>query len=98
MARANSTHQPQRLRDKPRAHVRPQPQRGAATGATTDEPVVLDDLPALIPVTGSELEVIEVYLGTLIDGLLGGAKPASAAKPILSVNPGKPIRASRPRS
>jgi len=72
--------------------------RGPKAGAATDEPIVLDNLPELIPVTGPELEVIETYLGTLIDGLMADATPASPAKPVLAANPGKPIRVSRPRS
>jgi hypothetical protein len=33
------------------------------SGATTDEPIVVDDLPEVLPVTGPELNVIETYLG-----------------------------------
>ena len=32
---------------------------------------VVDDFPAAIPVTPRELDVIEVYLGTLLDDVLG---------------------------
>lgn len=72
--------------------------RGPKVGAATDEPIVLDKLPELIPVTVPELAVIETYLSTLIDRLLADATPASPVKPVLAANPGKPIRASRPRS
>ena len=34
-------------------------------------PDVVDDFPAAIPVTPRELDVIEVYLGTLLDDVLG---------------------------
>jgi hypothetical protein len=66
------------------------------SGATTDEPMVVDDLPAVLPVTRPELEVIETYLGGLIDRLL--ADGGSAATPSPISNPGMPIRGSRPRS
>jgi hypothetical protein len=34
-------------------------------------PDVVDDFPTAIPVTRGELEVIETYLGALLDGALG---------------------------
>jgi hypothetical protein len=41
---------------------------------------VLDDLPEVIPVTGPELDVIETYLGNLIDQfLLDAASDASTS-------------------
>jgi hypothetical protein len=33
---------------------------------------VVDDLPALVPVTQGEIEVIETYLGALVDEALAG--------------------------
>jgi hypothetical protein len=95
VARTKTTQRPRR-QDKPAA---PDPQElGSTAGATTHEPVVVDDLPDVVPVIGRELEVIEVYLGTLIDGLLAEARAASAARPIPIANPGQPIRAARPKS
>jgi len=38
------------------------------------DPEVISDLADMVPVTDCELEVIEIYLGALIDGLLGDAK------------------------
>lgn len=35
------------------------------------DPGVVDDFPAAIPVSQRELEVIETYLGDLLDGALG---------------------------
>jgi hypothetical protein len=66
-------------------------------GAATDEPIVLDDFPEVIPVARPELEVIETYLGGLIDRLLMDAASDRAKAPV-STNSGQPIRASRPRS
>ena len=40
------------------------------TGASPDHPQVIDDFPAVVPVTQRELEVLETYLGALLDGLL----------------------------
>lgn len=97
MARAKNTPHPRRLPDKPRAPDLPQPERGQAAAATTDEPIVVDDLPEMIPVIGPELDVIETYLGNLIDRLLMDAASDTAVTPTLASNPGMPIRASRPR-
>src|SRR5665647_2454825 len=72
-------------------------ERGPTVGAAADEPIVLDDLPEVIPVARPELEVIETYLGGLIDRLLMDAASDRAMAPV-STNSGKPIRASRPRS
>jgi hypothetical protein len=36
-------------------------------------PVVVDDFPALIPVVQRELDIIETYLGVLLDDVLSGA-------------------------
>ena len=79
------------------AHDRPL-ERGPKAGAPTDEPIVLDNLPEVIPVTAPELEVIETYLGNLIDRMLLDAASSGAVTPISMPNPGKPVRASRPRS
>ena len=76
VAMAKSTHQ----RRKPCAPDLAQPEYGPITGGTIDEPSVLDDLPELIPVTGPELDVIETYLGNLIDQfLLDAASDASTS-------------------
>jgi hypothetical protein len=72
--------------------------RGPKAGAATDEPVVLDNLPEVIPVSAPELEVIETYLGNLIDRLLLDAASDRATTQTSTFNPGKPVRASRPRS
>lgn len=93
MARAKSTHQ----RGKPCAPNLAQPEYGPITGGTIAEPSVLDDLPEVIPVTGPELDVIETYLGNLIDRLLMDAASDRAVTPTLASNPGMSIRASRPR-
>lgn len=70
--------------------------RASKAGTATDDPIVLDNLPELIPITRRELEIIETFLGNLIDGLLLDA--ASDVAPVSIPNSGKPIRASRPRS
>jgi hypothetical protein len=72
--------------------------RDAKAGAATDDPIVLDNLPEVIPVTRRELEVIETFLGNLIDGLLLDAASDMAMAPLSIPNPGKPARASRPKS
>lgn len=66
-------------------------------GAGTNDPIVLDNLPVVIPVTRRELEIIETFLGNLIDGLLLEAASDSAVTSSIP-NPGRPIRVSRPRS
>jgi hypothetical protein len=38
----------------------------------TASPLVSDDLPARVPISRAELEVIETYFGSLIDELLDG--------------------------
>ena len=97
-SRAKDTHRPRRLQDEPGAPKLPQPECGSTAGAAADEPGVLDDLPELVPVTGPELDVIEIYLGSLIDGLLTDAGSEGAVTPSSTSNPGTPIRGSRPRS
>lgn len=72
--------------------------RDPKAGAATDDPIVLDNLPVVIPVTRRELEIIETFLGSLIDRLLMDAASDRAMTPLSIPNPGKPIRASRPRS
>ena len=39
-------------------------------GVSPDHPQVIDDFPAVVPVTQRELEVLETYLGSLLDDLL----------------------------
>jgi hypothetical protein len=39
-------------------------------GASPDHPQIIDDFPAVVPVTQRELEVLETYLGSLLDELL----------------------------
>lgn len=70
-----------RLRDKPRALDLLQPECRSTAGPATDEPVVLDDLPERIPVTGPELDVIETYVRNLIDRLLMDAASDRAVTP-----------------
>jgi hypothetical protein len=72
--------------------------RAPKADAATDDPIVLDNLPVVIPVTRRELEIIEIFLGNLIDGMLLEAASDSAMTPLSLPKPGKPIRASRPRS
>ena len=72
--------------------------RAPKAGAATDDPIVFDNLPQMIPVTRRELEIIETFLGNLIDGLLLDAASDRAMTPLSIPNPGKPVRASRPRS
>jgi hypothetical protein len=55
--------------------------RGPKVGAATDESIVLDDLPGVIPVTRRELEIIETFLGKLIDRLLLDALSSSFKRP-----------------
>ena len=99
MTRAKkNTPRARRLRDKPRVPDLPQPARGPMASATTDEATVVDDLSEAAPVTGSELDVIETYLGKLIDRLLVDAASDRAVTPASTSNPGMPIQASRPRS
>jgi len=40
------------------------------SGASPDHPQVIDNFPAVVPVTQRELDVIETYLGSLLDDLL----------------------------
>ena len=53
------------------------------------DPYVCDNFPAIVPVTRGEVEVIETFLGKLIDGLIGGTKPAPGATPKPSNNPNR---------
>jgi hypothetical protein len=99
VARTKTTPRPRRLLDQPRAPDLPQPEHvRTMSGATTDEPIVVDDLPEVLPVTGPELNVIETYLGGLIDRLLTDASSDGAATPSPTSSPGMPIQGSRPRS
>jgi len=41
---------------------------------------VVDDLPALVPVTQREIEVIETYLGALVDEALAGTEDQPKAR------------------
>ena len=69
-----------RLRGEFHAPDLAQPEYGPITGGTIGQPSVLDDLPEVIPVTGPELDVIETYLGNLIDQfLLDAASDASTS-------------------
>jgi hypothetical protein len=43
-------------------------------GVAFDGPHVVDDLPQVIPVAQRELDVIETYLGALLDDALGRTK------------------------
>lgn len=98
MAKARNTARPRQLLNRPRAPDLPQPERVRTKGgATTDEPIVVDCLAKAIPVTAHELDVIETYLGHLIDRLLIDAVSDRTATPS-TFNPGTPIRAPRPRS
>ena len=39
-------------------------------GASRQRPQVVDDFPAAVPVTQRELDVLETYLGSLLDDML----------------------------
>ena len=97
MVRAKGTLRSRKLQGDP-LNTPGHSKRGPKVGAATDEPIVLDDLPGLIPVTRRELEIIETFLGNLIDGLLLDTASDGVMKPISMPNPLKPARASRPRS
>jgi hypothetical protein len=98
VAKARNTARQPMMQDKPRAPDLPQPERGPSAGATADHPIVVDNLPEVIPVAGPELDVIETYLGNLIDRLLMDAASDRTATPASAFNPEMLIRASRPRS
>ena len=98
VAKAGNIASPRRRPDESRAPDAPKPQRCPTAGAATIEPTVVDNLPDVIPVTMPELDVIETYLGSLIDGLLADANSEGVVTPSSTPNPGMPIRASRPRS
>jgi hypothetical protein len=40
------------------------------SGASRHHPRVVDDFPAVVPVTQRELDVLETYLGPLLDEML----------------------------
>lgn len=90
MARARNTALLRRLQDRPHAPHLPQLECRPTAAATTDDPAVVDNLPPAIPVTGPELDVIETYLGHLIDRLLMDAASDKSAMPSTS-KPGVPI-------
>lgn len=43
-------------------------------GDAQSYPEVLDDLPTLVPAMQREIDVIETYLGSLMDKILGGCR------------------------
>ena len=64
----------------PRRHAEVRPRRDLKSGLARpirpsgvmfDGPDVVDDLPRVIPVAQRELDVIETYLGALLDEALG---------------------------
>jgi hypothetical protein len=60
----------------------PKPSIGSARGAPVlsgGDPVVRDNLGEPIPVTAAEVDVIETYLGSLLDELLG-SRPGSESR------------------
>lgn len=71
--------------------------RAPKAGTGTNDQIVLDNLPVVIPVNRRELEIIETFLGNLIDGLLLEAASDSAVTSLSIHNPGRLIRVSRPR-
>lgn len=98
VAKARNIAPPRRPEQAPRAPDLPRPGRVRTTsGAATDAPIVVDDLPDAIPVTAAELEVIETYLGPLIDRLLAGAASRAVGTSSSTVNQEMPGRVSRPR-
>src|SRR5215831_8734313 len=62
-----------RLMDEPNARHRRNPElaRRRRDAVTWAGPVVVDDFPQELPITPRELDVIETYLGTLLDDALG---------------------------
>lgn len=74
------------------------PERPTPVGAAPADPIVLDDLPKLIPITVRELDTIQIYLGDLIDQLIAGTVLDAVTKPISTPEPAKPVRAARARS
>jgi hypothetical protein len=89
VARAKSTLQPRRLLDKPRAPGRPQPGRGPTAGATTNEPIVLDDLPDVVPVTGPELEAKPISAPSST-GYWRASRLQAPGSPFSTATPGSP--------
>jgi hypothetical protein len=80
--RAGQTRQAQvqrrpRLTDGPNSQRRRRSElaRRIPCGAVTwAGPIVVDDFPQEIPITRRELEVIETYLGALLNDALGGSE------------------------
>lgn len=87
-----------RRRTPPRVTTANGPERPAPAGAAPTDPIVLDDLPKLIPITVRELDTIQIYLGDVIDQLIAGTVPDAVTKPISTPKPGKPVRAALARS
>ena len=44
--------------------------QGDPRGAKSHYPQVVDDFPAVVPVTQREIDVLETYLGSLLDDML----------------------------
>ncbi|TYL86111.1 hypothetical protein [Bradyrhizobium cytisi] len=61
---------------------RPQLERPSQRARTSDDPVVLDDLPELVPITTAELDTIQFYLGDLIDRLIADAAASTETKSV----------------
>ena len=55
---------------------------------------VIDDLTALIPITNRELDVIETYLGSLLDGILG-EKSAAKTGPVETAPQRRRVRSEK---
>lgn len=59
-------------------------ERGAALARTkreADRPVVTDNWPTTVPVTHREIDVIETYLGAMLDALLRQSDPHGPRHP-----------------
>jgi hypothetical protein len=62
---------PARRERKPRHAPTTKPTPTRPQSALPQGPPVIDDLPDAVPVCAQELEVIETYLGTLLNELIG---------------------------
>jgi hypothetical protein len=98
VTKARNAPRQRRLQEKSGPLELPQSVCSPTADATTNAPIVADDLATMIPVRGPGLEVIETYLGHLIDRLLMEAGSDNAVMNASTPEPGTPIQASRPRS
>jgi hypothetical protein len=88
---------PRRSQATSHAPDAPRRRRVPTAAATAIEPDVVDDLPETVPVSVSELNVIETYLGSVIDNLLTGAAAEPLETPSSMTILRTPSRVSRTR-